>query len=222
MVSGVSRHYVLTALQANYLRGKYVPTVVPLVVAGLSVIFLVFVADARAEDVRMAYVHAAIAAATALIVAGVAVRQCRILLAKAASASEIASSNAWYMGIIWGWGALALIATYTTGVLVWKEWWQFVLAFAFAALLSLYFASALKKDTLAGKEDETMLRIARYLAIVQLVGMGITMLGLIIDGKMVRFLTLRFTDWAANNIFFFGALGIALISAYALRHNKHA
>ena len=67
-----------------------------------------------------------------------------------------------------------------------------------------------------------MLRIARYLAIVQLAGMVITMLGLIIDGKMVRFLTPRFTDWTANNIFFFGALGIAVISAYALQHNKHA
>jgi len=107
-------------------------------------------------------------------------------------------------------------------VLVWKEWWHFVLAFAVAAGLSFYFASTLKKDALAGKEDETMLKLARYLAMVQLAGMVITMVGLIIDGKMVRFLTLRFTDWAANNVFFFGALGIALISAYALRHNKHA
>ncbi len=198
------------------------PTVIPLIAAALSLVLLVITADARADDVRMAYVHAGIAAATALIVAGFAVRQCRVLLAKAASASEIASSNAWYMGVIWGWGTLALIATYGTGVLVWNEWWHFVLAFAVAAGLSLYFANALKKDALVGKEDETMLRIARYLAIVQLVGMVITMLGLIIDGKMVRFMTLRFTDWAANNVFFFGALGIAVISAYALRHNKHA
>lgn len=198
------------------------PTVIPLIAAALSLVLLVITADARADNVRMAYVHAGIAAATALIVAGFAVRQCRVLLAKAASASEIASSNAWYMGVIWGWGTLALIATYGTGVLVWNEWWHFVLAFAVAAGLSLYFANALKKDALVGKEDETMLRIARYLAIVQLVGMVITMLGLIIDGKMVRFMTLRFTDWAANNVFFFGALGIAVISAYALRHNKHA
>jgi len=199
-----------------------VPTVVPLITAAVSLVLLVITADARAEDVRMAYVHAAIAAATALIVAGFAVRQCRSLLAKTASASEVASSNAWYMGVIWGWGMLALVATYGTGVLVWNEWWHFVLAFAVAAVLSLYFANALKKDALAGKEDETMLKLARYLAIVQLTGMVITMLGLIIDGKMVRFMTLRFTDWAANNVFFFGALGIALISAYALRYNKHA
>lgn len=197
-------------------------TVAPLIAAALSLILLVVTADARAEDVRMAYVHAAISAATALFMAGVAIRQCRALLAKAASASEIASSNAWYMGVIWAWGMLALVAIYGTGVLIWKEWWHFVLAFAVAAGLSFYFASTLKKDALAGKEDETMLKLARYLAMVQLAGMVITMVGLIIDGKMVRFLTLRFTDWAANNVFFFGALGIALISAYALRHNKHA
>src|SRR5690606_37967155 len=151
-----------------------------------------------------------------------AVSQCRVLVAKAASAAEIASSNAWYMGVIWSWGTLALIATYGTGILVWNEWWHFMLAFAVAAGLSLYFANALKKDALAGKEYQSMLRMARYLAIVQLVGMVVTMLGLVIDCKMTRFLTLRFTDWAANNVFFFGALGIAVISAYALRHNKHA
>ena len=198
------------------------PTVVPLIAVAFSVALLVLTADARAEDVRMAYAHAAIAAATALIVAGFAVSQCRVLVAKAASAAEIASSNAWYMGVIWSWGTLALIATYGTGVLVWNEWWHFVLAFAVAAGLSLYFANALKKDALAGKEYQSMLRMARYLAIVQLVGMVVTMLGLVIDCKMTRFLTLRFTDWAANNVFFFGALGIAVISAYALRHNKHA
>lgn len=198
------------------------PTIVPLLAAAVSIFLLAFAADGRASDVRMAYVHAAIAAATALLVAGTALHQCRRLLEKGASASEVASNNAWYMGLIWSWGGLALIATYGTGVLIWKEWWHFVLAFAVAAGLSLYFAGELKRDAQAGKEDETMLRLARYLAIVQLAGMGITMLGLIIDGKMVRFLIPRFTDWAANNVFFFGALGIALISAYALRNNKHA
>ncbi len=202
--------------------GDSVPTAIPLIAVALSLGLLVLTADARAADVRMAYVHAAISAATALLIAGVAVGQCRRLLAKAASASEIASSNAWYMGVIWTWGTLALIVTYGSGVLVWKEWWHFVLGFGAAAGLSLYFARTLKQDALAGKEDEATLRRARYLAIAALAGMVVTMLGLIIDGKMVRFLTPRFTDWAANNVFFFGALGIAVISAYALRNNKHA
>src|SRR5690606_30574414 len=65
--------------------GENVPTVVPLIAVAFSVALLVLTADARAEDVRMAYAHAAIAAATALIVAGFAVSQCRVLVAKAAS-----------------------------------------------------------------------------------------------------------------------------------------
>jgi hypothetical protein len=72
------------------------------------------------------------------------------------------------------------------------------------------------------KKDATMLRRARYLALIQFVGMIVVMLGLLIDGKMVRFLNPRHTDWAANNIFFFGALALAAISGYALKTNKHA
>jgi hypothetical protein len=44
--------------------------------------------------------------------------------------------------------------------------------------------------------------------------------GLLIDGKMTRFLVPRYGDWAANNIFFFGALAIGAISAYALKVGK--
>jgi hypothetical protein len=72
------------------------------------------------------------------------------------------------------------------------------------------------------KKYATMLRWARFLAILQLVGMIVVMLGLLIDGKMVRFLNPRHTDWAANNIFFFGALALAVISGYGLKANKHA
>jgi hypothetical protein len=105
-------------------------------------------------------------------------------------------------------------------VLVWKEWWQFFLAFAVGAGLCLYFSAALDKDARAGREDETMLRLGRYLAIVQLAGMVIAVLGLLIDGKMSRFLTPRYTDWAANDVFFFGALAVGVISANALRQTR--
>ena len=42
------------------------------------------------------------------------------------------------------------------------------------------------------------------------------MLGLIVDGKMTRFLNPKYGDWAANNIFFFGALASPAISLNAL------
>ncbi|MEE8310044.1 MAG: hypothetical protein V3R34_06600 [Hyphomicrobium sp.] len=50
------------------------------------------------------------------------------------------------------------------------------------------------------------------------VGMLITMIGLVIDDKMPR--DPQEPDWAANNIFFFGAAALALISANALRSPK--
>jgi hypothetical protein len=37
---------------------------------------------------------------------------------------------------------------------------------------------------------------------------------------MSRFLTPRYTDWAANNVFFFGALAVGVISANALRQTR--
>ncbi|MGE8941700.1 hypothetical protein ACO2I3_07295 [Leptospira interrogans] len=198
------------------------PNVMTLFAVAASLALLVATAAFRVDSVQWAYLHMMIAAVTAILLAAVAVRRCRVLLDNGASASAVASSNAWYMGLIWTWGVLALLFTYGTGILRWSEWWHFLIGFAVAAGLSLYFASVLGKDAEAGREDETRLRNARILAKVQLVGMVITMLGLLIDGKMVRFFTLRFTDWAANNVFFFGAMAIAIISAYALRNNKHA
>jgi hypothetical protein len=50
--------------------------------------------------------------------------------------------------------------------------------------------------------------------------MLITIVGFLIDGKMVRFLNPRFTDWAANNVFFFGAIATAAITGYALKAKK--
>lgn len=205
----------------NLGEGDGMPALLVMLAVGGSVVLLVLTAAWRSVDVSMAYAHAAVAAAMALALAATAIQECRRLLNAGSPASKIASSNAWYMGLVWSWGALALFVTYATGVLTWKEWWQFFLAFVLAAGLSVSFALALKRDAAAGREDAAMLRMARYVAIVQLAGMALTMLGLVIDGKMVRYANPRYADWAANNVFFFGALAIALISAYALRYNKH-
>jgi hypothetical protein len=187
---------------------------------GVSVVLLALTAALRHADLAMAYAHMGIAAAAAIGFAAAAVRENLALRRSGAAKSAIASSTARHMGLIWVWGAVALAVTYATGVLVWKEWWQFFLAFAVGAGLCLYFSAALDKDARAGREDETMLRLGRYLAIVQLAGMVIAVLGLLIDGKMSRFLTPRYTDWAANDVFFFGALAVGVISANALRQTR--
>jgi hypothetical protein len=48
--------------------------------------------------------------------------------------------------------------------------------------------------------------------------MVVVMIGLAVDGKLMRFAKARpgWEDWAANNIFFFGAMALAAIGAHAL------
>ena len=40
--------------------------------------------------------------------------------------------------------------------------------------------------------------------------------GMLIDGKLMRYLNPKLMDWAAQNTFFAGAVGLAILSAYAL------
>jgi hypothetical protein len=198
------------------------PVVLWMLGIAISVPALVLSAAARPVNLQLAYAHMAIAAAMSLVFAAMAIRECRAMLGAGAAPSEVASNNARCMGVVWAWGALALIMTYGTGALAWKEWWHFVIVFTVAAATCFLFAATLKMSARSGQEDETMLRWARYLAMIQLVGMIVVMVGLLIDGKMVRFLNPRHTDWAANNVFFFGALALAAISGYALKTNKQA
>jgi hypothetical protein len=186
----------------------------------VSVAGMVLAAASRSTGVQAAYAHLVIAAGVSILFALKAIQDTRELAARGQSRSAVAASSARYMGLIWAWGALGLFVTYGLGVLSWREWQSFFMAFVVAAGLCLFFSATLNKDATAGKDDPTMLKLAYYLAIVQLVGMGATMLGLIIDGKMTRFLNPRFTDWAANNIFFFGALALTAVSAYAIKAHR--
>lgn len=160
-------------------------------------------------------VHMAMVGAISLAIALIAIRENRQLVASGASKGEIAASTARYMGLVWTWGAVGLFVTYNF-ILQWKEWWHFFIAFAVLAVLCLFVSNSMGRDQVAGKEDKTFMTIARYLTVAQLVGMMVTVIGLLIDGKMIRFLNPRHQDWAANNIFFFGALALAAISYVAL------
>jgi hypothetical protein len=184
---------------------------------GLSVIALVLTAAMKATIPAMAYAHFAIAAAAALTLTMIAIRETKQLIADHASPSALAASQASHLGLVWTWGALAIAVTYGTQVLSWREWLSFLIAFIVAAGLCLFFSATLKKDAAENKIDATLLKLARALSIAQLVAMLAVVAGLLIDGKMTRFLTPRYTDWAANNIFFCGAVAVAAICAYALK-----
>ena len=157
-----------------------------------------------------------VCALVAITMIGAALAEVRNLKADGASDAVIASANARFMSFVWIWGALSLLVTYNFA-LSWREWPPFFLAFVAAAGVCLFFAATLKEDDKRGTYDGTMKKLGRYLTLAQVIGMGITMAGLLIDGKMTRFLNPRHTDWAANNIFFFGGLALFVIGLNALK-----
>jgi hypothetical protein len=167
------------------------------------------------------YLHMAMSAVISLFVALAAIQESRSMRAAGESDAAIASSNARYMGLVWTWGAVTLFATYNF-VLSWREWVPFFMAFVTAAGLCLFFAATVRKDDTQGQSEPAMKMIGRYLTIAQVVGMAIVMLGLLIDGKMTRFAKARpgWEDWAANNIFFFGAMALCAIGAHALLSSR--
>ena len=184
---------------------------------GASVAVLVVAAALKPGMASLAYVHMAVAAATALAMALAAWQQLRQRPAESAAPhASTAGAGIQHLGLVWTWAVLAMFATYAF-VLQWREWWHFVLAFAVLAGGCLWLAATLREEARSGAGDDTLRKLARVVAIIHL-GVGvITMLGLIIDGKMVRFLVPRHQDWAAQNIFFFGALAMAVIGWSALK-----
>jgi hypothetical protein len=147
-----------------------------------------------------------------------AMRDRQSLAASGASPSRIAAATARYMGIVWLWGAVSLFVVYVF-ILTWHEWWQFFAAFAVVGALCLGYASLLERDAKAGRDDETMLALGRYMAIGQLVGMVVTVIGLGIDPDK-EFYWPADGDWAGNIIFLFGALALLVITAHALLNDK--
>jgi hypothetical protein len=180
-------------------------------IAALAIGMLAIILSAAAERPGL---HLALAALVCLGFVVLAIWDFQRLLANSANLPALASATARDMGFVWAWAALGMLFTYVF-ILSWHEWWQYVLAAGVVAALCFFFSASMSRDADSDREDETMLKLARYLTIGQLVGMLITMIGLIVDNKMPR--DPQQPDWAANNIFFLGAAALALISANALR-----
>ncbi len=182
-------------------------------ILGLGLAAAVYSAEAR-EPLGLL----ASAAFVNFLLAAVGLSERQALSASNAPRSRVESVTARYMGLIWLWGAAALVLVYVL-VLSWREWTHFSAGFAVAGLLSLGFSALLAKDAAVGKDDPTLLRLGRYLCIGQLAGMIATLAGLAIDPDK-EFLSTAESDWAGNGIFLFGALALAVVSAHALIDGK--
>jgi hypothetical protein len=134
--------------------------------------------------------------------------------ASGASRSRIAAASARAMALVWIWGAIAIVITYQL-IPPWREWWHFALAFAIAGTACLFFSNVHERDAAARRDDETMLKLGRGLAMAQLLGTLAAMVGLILDPNKT-FQDTTDPAWAANILFFAGAAALAAISAHAI------
>ncbi len=154
-----------------------------------------------------------------VVFAIMAIRENHALIAEGASKNVIAASTARYIGLIWTWGAIGLLVIYS---LIfegrWAEWWQFFIGFLFAAVGCIVFANMLTRDAESGREDPAVIKLGRLLVMALLVGMVIAIASLFIDGKFPR--DTSHPDWAACNIFFFGALAVGAMCINALLSSK--
>jgi hypothetical protein len=164
--------------------------------------------------------HLGVTGLVTLSIAIVAVQEHGQLMAHNAKRSALAATTSRYIGLVWIWAACAILVTYEF-ILSWRETWQFVIGLAIIGALCLGLAIMFDRDAESGKEDPTMLSLGRTLNLLQMVGMLMAVIGLVADNKFI--LTARGavrSDWAANNIFFFGAIAVALIGAHALISEK--
>lgn len=159
--------------------------------------------------------HLAVTALVSLGIAIVGVQSYRTQAQNGANRSALASSTARSVGLVWIWAALALFLTYQF-ILQWREANTFTIGLLIIGGLCFGLSVMFRKDAEAGHEDEVMLKFARILNVIVMVGMAITMIGLVADGKFLFIKSATRQDWAANNIFFFGAFAVACLSAHAM------
>jgi positive regulator of sigma E activity len=168
----------------------------------------------------MPALHMSVTALVTLAIAIVAVQAYRALATQRTSRSALAANTARYIGLVWIWAGIAIFVTYSFILSNWREWGQFSGGTLFVGCMCLALAVMFQRDADEGHDDESILKVARLLNVVQIVGMLIAAIGLVADHKFDFGMSATRPDWAANNIFFFGALAIACIGAHSIASDK--
>ncbi len=122
-----------------------------------------------------------------------------------------ASANARFMGFAYAWGSLSISSMYYLTDLYWYHAYQYSLYLAVPAIISLVFARVLRSSKGSGY-TEGNLRLSKQLALLQAFAMCGVVLYILVSGKLgvIR------KDWAADHVFFWGAIALLVLSILAL------
>lgn len=169
---------------------------------------------------RMPLVHLSLAALVTLGIAFVSIMENQKLRHEGASKAAVASATARNMGFIYIWAALVIALTYSS-LLQWHEWWHWLIGFALVGAMCIFYSNILNRDAESGKEDAALINVGNKATWLQLIGMIVAIVGMLVDGKLSRYVNPKMMDWAAQNTFFAGAVGLAVLSAYVLWSSRN-
>ena len=160
---------------------------------------------------KLYYLHMAVAAAVAVFMALAAIGEVRA----AVSDEDRAQISLRHLGLVWIWTALNLFVTYAFGF-TWRPWLPLFSGCFLAGGLCLFVASTLRQAVEENKPDPLFSRMARLIAMVQLVVTGSTGLSLLLEIFIFQPGILLQQGWAARNLFLFSSLALAAISLSTL------
>lgn len=118
--------------------------------------------------------------------------------------------NSVLAGLIYAWGAAAMLAIYSMSSLNWQHWWQYGAGMALVAVAILLYAYFLAGDG-SPLRSPTALDHVMTLTAVQ----GLAMAGALVYILVADKLGTRRDDWVANYIFTGGTFLLALLSLVA-------
>lgn len=121
--------------------------------------------------------------------------------------------NSRLMTVAYAWGAMAMQGLYTTPLtgLKWQHGWQYALLMMLMALGAFHFSRALASPDPARQAPWVALAVPLAIANAFLAAGGLVYLA--VSGKLL----LRRSDWAANQVFLFGALIVMVLAAVTLK-----
>ncbi len=125
--------------------------------------------------------------------------------------AECMRRNAVLGGLVYAWGAAAMLTIYSLPGITWQHWWQYGAAMALVSAGILIYAGLLASGR-GSYGSARALRILMVLTIVQGLAVVTVLVYLIWSSKLF---TTR-GDWAANYIFTAGSATLALLSLISI------
>lgn len=180
--------------------------------AALLIATIVAMSAAAALDHRLASMIAAAVACLTLIFAAVALHGRHNASVDGKDQQHIAASDsARLMGIVYGWGGLAMLSVYLLSGLSWRHGWQYGSGMLLIAAGLFLLARALG-DQHSRMSTPRLRDLTALVAGVQAVAATMALAILVYSGKLAT----PKGDWAANHIFMAGGLAIIVVSALAV------